>query len=287
MKGLSYQFFFKSVGEEIHHLETFIANNDFSTNDEIQHITKSLLKIIKLYDQEFDLVSKHLNIKNSIEFTTPRSISSKTLDDFFEKVKGTGFENVYFNDIYSIAIEELLSPYCDLTQELAGRLHKEVLPINFSGKEIRVHPTIYSSFFLSLNHIFRNILIHGIEDPYTREENGKNREGRITILVEDSLDSILLTIQDDGKGIDINKIKKKLKDIDHPLVKENIDKDELIQIIFEPSFSTSDNINEDSGRGVGLSAVKEEIQKLRGKIQVVSEVGNGTSFIITVPKFQN
>ena len=247
MKGLSYQFFFKSVGEEIHHLESFIANNDFSTNESIQYITRSLINIIKLYDQEFDLVSKHLNIKDNIEFNAPRNINSKTLDDFFEKVKGTRFEGVYFNDIYSIAIEELLSPYCDLTQELAGRLHKEVLPINISGKEIRIHPTIYSSFFLSLNHIFRNILIHGIEDPYTREESGKNREGRITILVEDSLDSIYLTIQDDGKGIDIEKIKQKLEDLDHPSFKENIDNDELIQIIFEPSFSTSDNINKDSG----------------------------------------
>ncbi|RII35687.1 GAF domain-containing protein [Clostridium chromiireducens] len=180
-------------------------------------------------------------------------------------------------------IKEMLIPYIDYTYKLAQSLDKKLCTLNINGDDIKVNPNIFSPFIKSLIHVFRNAVDHGIETPDERLENGKNELGNIRCTVQDHNSCISLIIEDDGIGIDTQRIKEKA--IDKNLVSNvqatSLTREQLITLIFSDNFSTRDSINELSGRGYGLSAVKTEIEKLGGSINVETSLGHGTKFTFT------
>lgn len=181
------------------------------------------------------------------------------------------------------SIKEMLKVYIDGTAKLAEKLEKNICKLEIYGDDIKVDPYRVSGFIKSIVHVFRNAVDHGIETPEERVQAGKSDFGKITCRVEKTDTSIKILIEDDGRGIDIRKVKEKT--LEKGIISEDkassLTDDGLVDYIFSNSFSTKDSINELSGRGYGLSAVRREIEKLNGTIQVDTSVGRGTKFIFT------
>ena len=132
-------------------------------------------------------------------------------------------------------------------------------------------------------HLLRNSLDHGIEDATSRKNLGKPEQGTVFLKAFYSGTNVFIQVGDDGKGIDTDEIKSKA--INKGLLKPNIkyNSDEILNVIFEPGFSTSDKVSEVSGRGVGLDVVKRKVGELRGEIKVKTELNHGTVFTIKLP----
>lgn len=177
-----------------------------------------------------------------------------------------------FKTIRYKPLRELLDMYPKMILQLAERLEKEIYPFEIEGGEFRVDPERFSPFTKSLVHVFRNAIDHGIETPDERVEADKDEVAKISCKAELKDGQILLEISDDGRGIDKDKIIAKAKTMGL-----EIPQDPLL-LIFEDSFSTKEQVTELSGRGVGLSAVRAEIKKLDGRIEIESEIGKGTTF---------
>ncbi len=175
--------------------------------------------------------------------------------------------------------------FVEPTKELAKNQDK-VVNISIEETSIHINPEKYKTFFSGLLHVFRNAVDHGIESMEERKEKGKDVEASIKIsFKEEGISRFSIHIEDDGGGIDPEKIRKKALNL--PGFKEGLmakgDDQEIIQCIFEPGFSTRDEVSEVSGRGVGMDVVKKEAQKIDGFIKVESILGKGTIFKIELP----
>ena len=153
------------------------------------------------------------------------------------------------------------------------------------GSEVSVDKKIIEDIKIPLMHILRNSIDHGIEVPNVRLERGKEETGVITINAEHREDKIIITIKDDGQGLDVEKIKQKALDKGFLTTEEaeKLPDDEIVNIIFYPGFSTEETITELSGRGLGLDIVHTKISQLNGKIDIATEYGRGTITTIELP----
>jgi len=184
-------------------------------------------------------------------------------------------------------IEILFRPYKKLIEQLSTRLNKEVYPLILNGKDIYIS-NIYKSFINSLVHIFRNSLDHGIESAEIRIENNKDQKGTITCDIVKTDTNIIISIKDDGAGINIQKVKNKAieKQLFSKKQLDTMDEQQLLLLIFEENFSTSETITDISGRGIGISSVLYELNKLHGEIQIINNIGQGVEFIFTLPIYK-
>ena len=134
-----------------------------------------------------------------------------------------------------------------------------------------------------LIHCVRNSVDHGIENPEDRSAAGKPEEGQVFLRAKNEGNMIIIEVQDDGKGIDVEAVKSKAIDrgIIHP--SKNLSDLEAFNLIFEPGFSTAKKVTNISGRGVGLDVVRKQIEKLNGNVSVWSDKGKGTRLTIKIP----
>jgi len=169
-----------------------------------------------------------------------------------------------------------------MVSSLSDTLGKKV-DLNISGGEIEIPRDLLRSLNDPLVHIIRNSLDHGFELPEERKKIGKPAAGQLDIRAERNEDRLSINIQDDGKGIDPQVIRKKA--IKKGLIqqKDQLDKSELIHMIFEAGFSTKDQVSDVSGRGVGMDVVRTAIESKGGRIFMDSEIGNGTVLDISLP----
>ena len=154
-----------------------------------------------------------------------------------------------------------------------------------SGEETELDRTLIDEIGDPLMHILRNAADHGLENTDERRKSGKVPVGSIYFNAYQEGNNVVIEVRDDGKGIDVKKIKKKA--IQKGVITEEqanrmTDKD-IIDILFMPSFSTSEEITDVSGRGVGLDVVKTKIETLGGDIEAKTKLGEGSSFIIRLP----
>lgn len=182
------------------------------------------------------------------------------------------------------SFKDLTKNYEDLCLGLANRLGKQLLPFNYTNENVKLDAEYYESFFNSLVHLFRNNMDHGIETPNKRLELNKDAAGEISLSIESEKDYYSITISDNGAGINPIKIREKLAKVypDKDFSSEN--DQEIIYHIFDPHFSTKDEANDISGRGVGMSAIKEVLERINGSITVYSAVGKGTVFNFILPR---
>lgn len=183
-------------------------------------------------------------------------------------------------------LKELLSPYNDYVSTLAFGLDKKINPLQIVGEDLRIDRKHYHNLVKVLTHIFRNMMDYGIESPEERLKLSKAESGLITCRITKTSDSwFTLDLEDDGHGIDQDVILQTLlqRDPDKRDFYLQLSREELIQLIFSDGISTSGDITMLSGRGIGLSAVREEVEKLKGEITVYSTPGAGTRFSIHLP----
>lgn len=172
-----------------------------------------------------------------------------------------------------------------VVRDLSVKLNK---PVDFemSGDDTEIDRNMVEVLGDPLMHIARNALDHGIEKPESRRDAGKPSKGTIRLVAQQLGSRIIVTISDDGAGISREKVyskavEKGLISADRKI--ETMGSQEIFQLLFEPGFSTAENVSEISGRGVGMDVVKSNIERLRGNIEIKTEEGKGTTFVITVP----
>jgi two-component system chemotaxis sensor kinase CheA len=184
--------------------------------------------------------------------------------------------------IRMMPIGSTFSRFKRLVHDLSGELGKEIDLVT-EGAETEVDKTVLDRLGDPLIHLIRNSLDHGIEPADEREKRGKSRRGIIRLAAAHTGSTVVITIQDDGKGLDREAIRR--KGIEKGLVHAdaNLTDREVFGLIFLPGFSTAKKITSVSGRGVGMDVVKRQIDTLRGSVSVASEVGRGTTISLTLP----
>ena len=181
-----------------------------------------------------------------------------------------------------VPIENMITPFHRLVRDLASGLHKEIEFIT-DGTETELDKNIMEGLSDPIMHLLRNSIDHGIEAPETRVSIGKKRNGKILFNAYCAGTSVYIEIQDDGKGIDPEKIKKKAIAKGIIGADDNLTEREILNLVFLPGFSTAEKVSEVSGRGVGMDVVKRKIADIRGQIKIHSEVNVGTTISIRLP----
>lgn len=182
-----------------------------------------------------------------------------------------------------VAIRDTFDKMKRVVRDTSKKTGKE-LHLNVQGEETEIDKTMIDSLSDPLIHIIRNAIDHGLEaNAQERLAVGKSVEGNITLRAYHKSGSIVISVSDDGRGI--NKEKVLQKAIERGVISgdENLTDSQIFGLIMQPGFSTADTISDLSGRGVGLDVVKTSIEKLRGKIEIDSKVGEGTTFSMVLP----
>lgn len=183
-----------------------------------------------------------------------------------------------------IKIGKIFNRYPRLVRDLCRDLGKEV-ELVIKGEDTEVDKNLIEEINDPLVHLIRNSVDHGVENPEIRKNAGKNPKGTVILSAEHVGNNIVITIEDDGKGIDPNVIREKA--IEKGLVTreraKEFSRQEMMNLIFLPGFSTAEKVSNVSGRGVGMDVVKTNVAKLRGIINIESETGKGTKIIIKLP----
>jgi two-component system chemotaxis sensor kinase CheA len=182
-------------------------------------------------------------------------------------------------------LTDIVAEYRDYLQTLAERLGKPIEPFHVTGDDVLVEKEAYQKFIKSLVHVFRNMIDHGIETPEERLAAGKRELGLIQCKIKQTGDEVTLAVSDDGRGIDAAKVLRvaQSKGLLSPEQGKDMPAEDVYGLLFMDSFSTKEEVSALSGRGVGLSAVKAEVQRLGGDIEVSSKPGQGSKFKFRLP----
>lgn len=181
-------------------------------------------------------------------------------------------------------IKKVFGRFPRVVRDLARTLNKEIV-LKTIGEETELDKNLVEALADPMVHLVRNSIDHGIEMPDVREKSGKPREGTLTLSAVQQGDHILLTVEDDGAGMDPEKLRRIAVErgiMKHQAAARLSEKD-IFELIFAPGFSTKTNISDISGRGVGMDVVKTAINRLNGSIEIDSKLGQGTRIYIKVP----
>ncbi len=288
-KGSFSIFGLKRMSESLHMIENQLEVKDQDLDLLIEKIKTDRLyaqwlekDMSKVYDYiQPSILEKHKSatseregIKQALEL-----LSTDQDNDTLKKAKQI-LENIQLRPF-----DEVFETHKLLFESTAQRLGILIDDIDIKGKEIMVNGERLKPFLRSWVHIFRNIIDHGIERPEERIKKGKDLKGKISINVQKEHHNLILQIQDDGRGIDVDAISKRIiqKGLSSKeAIKEKLE-EEILNFIFEDGFSTKAVISEISGRGMGLASVKKELEKLSGTVKVESQKDIGTTFLFEIP----
>ena len=183
-----------------------------------------------------------------------------------------------------VPVERTFNRFPRLVRDLSKELGKNI-KLFMSGEETEVDRTVIDEIGDPLIHLIRNSLDHGIESPTERAKLGKDETGFVALRAYPDGNTVVIEVEDDGKGINPDIIKKKAieKSIVTREEAESLSDKELINLLFRAGFSTVDKVTDLSGRGVGLDVVKSKIEAINGTVEVVSNLGQGSKFVIRLP----
>lgn len=187
-------------------------------------------------------------------------------------------------DVRMVPVGTILNRFPRVLQQLM-ETHGKSVNLQIQGTQVLVDKAVAEKLYDPLLHLIRNAFDHGIESEEVRYRQGKTSVGQIKIRVYQQGNRTLIEVQDDGGGLDLQKICQRgyeLRLLPSDRV-EQFSKTELFDLLFEPGFSTADQVSDLSGRGVGLDVVRSSLQSLKGSVTVQSEVGSGTIFSLQLP----
>src|SRR5690606_25045365 len=181
-------------------------------------------------------------------------------------------------------VGKVFSRFPKVARDVARSLSKEV-ELEMVGAETELDRNLVEALADPLVHLVRNGIDHGVEAPELREAAGKPRVGRLRLSAQQEGDYVSIEVQDDGAGIDPERLRAKAREkgLIDPEAAARLGADECLQLVFLPGFSTKTEVTDISGRGVGMDVVQSRIRELGGQIQIQSELGRGTRFLIRVP----
>ncbi|HIJ35510.1 MAG TPA: chemotaxis protein CheA, partial [Gammaproteobacteria bacterium] len=235
-------------------------------------------------DDVMNMVGELVLIRNRFD-NLKQSISSEIVDRTISDL------NLLTTDIQEVVmrlrmqpVRKVFSRFPRVVRDLAKKLGRKV-KLQLVGEETEVDKNLVEELADPLIHLIRNAVDHGIETPDVRLAHGKPAEGTVVLSAEQEGDHILLTIKDDGAGMNpetLRHLAVKRGMMDHETAMQ-LSNRALFSLIFEPGFSTKKEISDVSGRGVGMDVVKTHISQLNGQVEIDSEVGGGTTISIQVP----
>lgn len=246
--------------------------------------TKSIRVNIEKLDSLINLFEELIIDRGRLEEIT-KEINHPVLKETVEKISrvSSDLQSIVLN-LRMVPVSTVFNRFPKMVRQLARNLQKKIQLV-ISGEETELDRTVIDQIGDPLVHLLRNSIDHGIEMPEERLTKGKPEEGTILLKAYHSGNHVFIEISDDGGGINIEKVLNKA--IKNGLVDEktakNLSNEEIIEFIFSPGFSTSEQVSDLSGRGVGLDAVKNKIEQLGGTISVKTEKGQGSRFIIQLP----
>lgn len=260
------------------------TKNSPSKGMKSNRIGKTVRVDIDRLDNLMNLVSELIIIKTRMEEMSDKSSKEDMNEaiEYLERITTSLHDAVM--KVRMVPIERVFNRFPRMVRDLSKELDKEI-NLEMSGEETEVDRTVIDEIGDPLIHLIRNSIDHGIEHPEERLEAGKSEVGTVKLKSYPDGNNVVIEVEDDGKGIDIEKVKQKA--MDNNLITENkaenMTKEEAIDLLFNAGFSTADAITDVSGRGVGLDVVKSKIESIGGLIEVSTEIGKGTKFSIRIP----
>lgn len=281
LKGSAAFYSFQEIVDKLHEFETDVSEDKLNLNLIIDRSNK----ILEILEKEITRLREFLGQSKE----ESADISEKKLRSFYKsllKVSPQAADSFLNEFLYGPALK-YVEQYKSLVSELAQKLGKSIKPLEIQNGILPVDITYYQPFFDSCIHLFRNSVDHGIESPDTRTAAGKTPEGSIIATFVNELTDegqwLIFQLQDDGAGIDPNRIRKKMLELGYSEEEIQENDEKIIYHIFDSSFSTAERLTDISGRGVGLFDIKENIIKIGGSFEVKSELGRGTIFSFKLP----
>ncbi|KRG39436.1 chemotaxis protein [Stenotrophomonas pictorum JCM 9942] len=181
-------------------------------------------------------------------------------------------------------VGKVFSRFPKVARDVARSLNKEV-DLELIGADTELDRNLVEALADPLVHLVRNAIDHGVEAPDLREAQGKPRVGQVRLTAQQEGDYVSIEIQDDGAGIDPERLRAKAREkgLIDPEAAARLSSEECLHLVFLPGFSTKQQVTDISGRGVGMDVVQSRIRELSGQIQIQSELGRGSRFLIRVP----
>jgi two-component system chemotaxis sensor kinase CheA len=236
-------------------------------------------------DKLLDLLEELMMIQSQIEQNAVKILDKETslVKDMYKSFRIT-------KDIQNLSISFRMITLHSIFQKVSINVHDAMKKLNkkvkleISGESTEIDRIVGSKIVDPLLHLIKNSISHGIEDEEIRMERGKNKTGTIFLSAYSEKVYVYISIADDGNGINTDIVYKKAleKGIIDPNKKYS--EDEIVNFIFLPGFSTTKEINQISGRGVGMDVVKTEIRKLRGRIIIKNKIGKGLTIQLRIPQ---
>lgn len=233
--------------------------------DELMNLVSELVTMqasLNLYSEKYNMTGLSQIVEN--------------LENLTRQLRDNAFS------ISLVPIEVMVTRFKRLVRDLAREFNKK---INFvaSGTETELDKSLIQELSDPLMHIIRNSIDHGIEPPEERIKKGKPEEGLIKLSAYYSGTNVIVAVKDDGKGIDMNKVREKAINKKFISPDTEISDKELLEIVFMPGFSTATTVTDISGRGVGMDVVKRKIDEIHGQVELNSTPNVGTEIIIKLP----
>lgn len=290
--------FVRISATNLNHLMGLAAESLVETR-RLEPLKQGLVQLKTLHRQLANLLNLAQKLPSNVKLETIgqqaaqniskyRSVLQNQLEIFDTFSKNNG---ILSTKLYNEVLTSRMRPFAEgvhafplLVRNLARSLNKNI-SLEITGKETPIDRDILEKLEAPLNHIIRNACDHGIETPQERLAEGKHEKGKIKINARHNGGMLILTISDDGYGIDKEQIKEKI--ISQNLLPKEIVStlrdEEIFDFLFLPGFSTAKNVTDISGRGVGLDVVQKTVQEISGKITVTSTKGIGTTFSLQLP----
>jgi len=235
-------------------------------------------------DTFMNLVSELIIIKTRLEDIDKSNTNQqgKEAIEYLERITSSLHDAVM--KLRMVPVENVFNRFPRVVHDLSRELNKE-MELIIEGAETELDKTVIDEIGDPLIHLIRNSADHGIEEPDERVKKGKSPKGTIKLRAYHDGNNVVIEVSDDGKGIDLHKVIEKA--VEKGLVTANetqkLTDEQIISFLFEPGFSTKDNITDVSGRGVGLDVVKTKIESFGGTIEVNTKRDFGTTFLIRLP----
>lgn len=241
---------------------------------------------IEKLDVLMNLVSELIIAKNSLvsASTDERSSNSGFNEqiEYLESVTTNLHESVM--KVRMVPIESVVNKFPRMIRDLSKKLDKK-MELYMSGEETELDRTVVDEIGDPLMHLLRNAADHGLESAEVRAQRGKPEVGSIFLEAYQDGNNVVIEVRDDGGGINVEAVKQKAidREIITPEQSESMSEKDIINLLFHAGFSTSKQITDISGRGVGLDVVKSKIESLSGEVEVKSKMGEGSTWIIRLP----
>lgn len=267
--------------------KTSVVENDITAEKMTPAVFENNIRVdVDLLDKLMNLVGELVLVRNQTLQYTSTTDKDATLNDISQRL------NLITTELQEGIMKTRMQPidkvwgtFPRIVRDLAVASGKEI-NLTMEGRDTELDRTIIEAIKDPLIHLLRNMIDHGIESPQHRIEKGKKAHGNVSLFAFHESGYVNIEISDDGVGIDPEKIKKDAlqKRIITPQYAQSVISDrEAINLIFIPGFSTSKNITNVSGRGVGMDVVKTNIEKIGGTVDVQSSMGVGTTFRLKIP----